>query len=272
MAQEAAADMTQVQNNDLEQILETLNGTLKENLEIRETLKTAQEGLEKLALENNTLKSRLRNLEKNVETKQSDLDRSAVETREAKAKIRETAKLLEESEAKNQETSALLAESSAKITQMESMLKTAILEDEKKEYEAMIAQAREQVEALKRLFSENEKDKMKLRDNIVGATFELGNVFFENRNYAAAEEYYQRVLDENPAHAGAHHNLGILYDYYYNDVAKAIYHYEKYMGLEPLDEQAKKIKERVLDMKLTKKLLPDEPLLEDFNRLHRSDA
>lgn len=41
--------------------------------------------------------------------------------------------------------------------------------------------------------------------------FRLGNVYFDAGDLARAEYAYQRAIQEDPHHASAHHNLGVVY-------------------------------------------------------------
>ncbi len=41
--------------------------------------------------------------------------------------------------------------------------------------------------------------------------FRLGNVYFDAGDLSRAEYAYQRAIQEDPRHASAHHNLGVVY-------------------------------------------------------------
>lgn len=41
--------------------------------------------------------------------------------------------------------------------------------------------------------------------------FRLGNVYFDAGDLSRAEYAYQRAIQEDPHHASAHHNLGVVY-------------------------------------------------------------
>lgn len=41
--------------------------------------------------------------------------------------------------------------------------------------------------------------------------FRLGNVYFDAGDLRRAEYAYQRAIQEDPRHASAHHNLGVVY-------------------------------------------------------------
>lgn len=41
--------------------------------------------------------------------------------------------------------------------------------------------------------------------------FRLGNIYFDGGDIARAEHAYRRATEEDPRHASAHHNLGVVY-------------------------------------------------------------
>lgn len=47
----------------------------------------------------------------------------------------------------------------------------------------------------------------------------------------AAEKHYKEAIKNKDDYAIAHYNLALLYDVYFQDIEKAIPHYEKYMTL-----------------------------------------
>lgn len=59
----------------------------------------------------------------------------------------------------------------------------------------------------------------------------LGLIDVEDGAYKTAEKHYSRALELNPNLANAHYNLALLNDIYYQNVAKAIQHYERYLAL-----------------------------------------
>ena len=49
--------------------------------------------------------------------------------------------------------------------------------------------------------------------------------------YKQQKKHYKEAIENKNDYAIAHYNLALLYDIYFQDVAKAIPHYEKYMEL-----------------------------------------
>lgn len=58
-----------------------------------------------------------------------------------------------------------------------------------------------------------------------------GLIAIEEGMYEIAEKYYMRAISLNPSMANAHYNLALLHDIYYQDIGKAIQHYERYLSL-----------------------------------------
>src|SRR5512146_2634493 len=52
-------------------------------------------------------------------------------------------------------------------------------------------------------------------------------------DFKGAIEKFEQTLEANPRHAGAHFQLGCLYEEKAPDPAAAIYHYEQYLKLRP---------------------------------------
>ena len=59
---------------------------------------------------------------------------------------------------------------------------------------------------------------------LAAAQVNLGTIYFNTRDFARAEKYYQRAIEANPRYPLAHFNLGNLYDER-GDRAKALTHY-----------------------------------------------
>lgn len=62
---------------------------------------------------------------------------------------------------------------------------------------------------------------------------ELGMLSRREGRFDEARRYYARALDLDPSYAHAHLNIGILYDLYLQDTAKAMQHYQRYRELTP---------------------------------------
>lgn len=58
-----------------------------------------------------------------------------------------------------------------------------------------------------------------------------GLIYAEESRYKEAEQLYLTALQLDSKNASTHYNLALLYDIYYQDIAKAIPHYESYLAL-----------------------------------------
>jgi Flp pilus assembly protein TadD len=62
---------------------------------------------------------------------------------------------------------------------------------------------------------------------------ELGMMSRREGKFDEARRYYAKALELDPNYAYAHLNIGILYDLYLQDTAKAMQHYQRYRELTP---------------------------------------
>jgi tetratricopeptide (TPR) repeat protein len=77
-------------------------------------------------------------------------------------------------------------------------------------------------------------------------------------DYRGAVDEYVRALEDNPRSAAAHFELAWLYDQKEPDPAAAIYHYERFLKLQPTSGKAEAARTRILACKqeLAKGILP----------------
>lgn len=75
-----------------------------------------------------------------------------------------------------------------------------------------------------------------------------------------AVELYQRALDKKPNLARAHLELGALFDQNQRDYVRAIYHYERYLEMQPEAEKKELVQELIRHARLSfAASLPDRP-------------
>ncbi len=77
------------------------------------------------------------------------------------------------------------------------------------------------------------------------AYINLGVIYNEANKYPQAKDAYEKVLDINPNDPTAHFNLGVLYAYYLNEPIKAIFHWKRYMHLEPGSKKLPDLKKAI---------------------------
>lgn len=88
--------------------------------------------------------------------------------------------------------------------------------------------------------------------------YNLALAYHKTKMYKEEEQEYLKCLKIDPDDAYVHYNLAILYDDKFNDNAKAIRHYRKYLDLSPLGEDTENVKVWMLhaeqDFRLGKQL------------------
>ena len=73
-------------------------------------------------------------------------------------------------------------------------------------------------------------------------------------------ELYQRALDKKPGLARAHLELGAIYDQNQQDYVRAVYHYERYLELQPTAEKKELVQELIRHARLSfATSLPERP-------------
>jgi tetratricopeptide (TPR) repeat protein len=77
--------------------------------------------------------------------------------------------------------------------------------------------------------------------------FQHGRNLVNGQDFKGAVEEFEKALETNPRSAAAHFELGWLYENKVNDYAAAIYHYQRYLQLQPDSDrsQAIDVKERI---------------------------
>ncbi len=73
----------------------------------------------------------------------------------------------------------------------------------------------------------------------------------ESQDYQAAAGFYEKALEANPQSAQAHLELGLLYDEKLGDPIAAIYHYRKYLELQPNSDKRQVVQDYIERAKLT---------------------
>jgi tetratricopeptide (TPR) repeat protein len=76
---------------------------------------------------------------------------------------------------------------------------------------------------------------------------ELGMAYRHAGQFEKAREAYQRAIEIEGGYAKAHLNLGILYDIYLWDPARALAHYTRYLELHPAGDD--KVKNWIVELK-----------------------
>lgn len=69
-----------------------------------------------------------------------------------------------------------------------------------------------------------------LRADIAAISNLYGLIAVEQGQYTEAERHYRRAIEIDDNHALAHYNLALLYDLFYQNLAGAVRHYERYLA------------------------------------------
>lgn len=123
------------------------------------------------------------------------------------------------------------------------------------------AQYREEVEVLRAKFKDAapglakaSRISQKMMKENADMHYNLGTIFLHNKKYREAIQEYERVLELRPMDPETHYNLGLLYDDYLKDREKALYHFQKYLSINPKAPDAKKVESYILSIELEQKV------------------
>ncbi len=86
------------------------------------------------------------------------------------------------------------------------------------------------------------------------AHYNLGVMFYQSGDFNQSLLEYQKVLEVLPGDARAHYGLALIYDKHKKNKEKAIYHYKRYLDIEPDAEDAAEVKERITETGLEEKI------------------
>ncbi len=120
---------------------------------------------------------------------------------------------------------------------------------------------REQLEVMKAKFKDSVPGLAKsgriaqkmMREN-AQMHYNLGTIFMQNKRYKESITEYEKALELMPNDPDTHYNLGVLYDDFMKDRNKALYHYQKYITVNPKAPDAKKVENYILSLELEEKV------------------
>ena len=258
------------EGQNLDQVLETLNESLEDNRNLRESMLSVQTGLERMTVENNVLRAQIANLEKKAADAQADESTRLKEVEAGQASIFQLQQENKDLQEKMFQFKAELESANEEKKKAMGFLDQAILESERDEMRQLIATGQAKAEDALEKLAAKERENQQIGMELTELYYRVGNVLFESKNYEGAVKHYKKALDWDPSHAWAHHNIAVIYDFYLDDHARALYHYGRYLDLKPAVEEAHAIRERILELDLTKEVVPEQPLNIDFNQYHAS--
>lgn len=260
----------------VETLMATLNETLAENRKIRASMGSLQDALEKMTIENNVLASQLNKIQS--EKKQEDTQgREKVTLLEQQmTDLSENLKELETQnrkfDQKKKEAEERLAEIRKENKKLKGLLGNSILASERDQYVKIIGETEKAANQAVSQIAEVNLENQKLKQELTETHFHLANTFTEARYYKSAIEEYRKALLFDPSNPWIHYNIAVLYDYYLDNNEKALLHYREFLSLKPAQEKALEVRERVLDLKMLKKVIPEAPLKSDFLKLSKKDS
>ncbi|MBI3602390.1 MAG: tetratricopeptide repeat protein [Candidatus Omnitrophica bacterium] len=75
--------------------------------------------------------------------------------------------------------------------------------------------------------------------------YNLGVILQEQYKFDEAQKEYEKVLELRPDDADAHYNLALIFDTAKNDRNMALYHYEKYLEINPRAAEAQGVRQSI---------------------------
>jgi len=100
------------------------------------------------------------------------------------------------------------------------------------------------------LQSEISSLKQQLKQERQAYYYNLGVAYAKLELYPKAIKAYQKSLEIEPENPDAHYNLGVLYESIGEEPSKAIFHYSKYLELNPEASDKQEVKEKIESIKL----------------------
>ncbi len=253
---------------DSEKLLYTLNETLSENRKIRESMRDLQSAFEKIAIEKSDLLDQVKKVEKLASQRNKDAGRQVDElTAQLEQSKRDMAKLEGDntaSVAQKMELEKKLEALSAEQAKSREVLKKAILTPERDQIVARMNQNDAAVETAVTQIAAMNGQNIALKEQVIQSYFDLGNMYYDLGRYEEAVAQYLHVLEWNPYHAWAHHNLAVIYDYHFHRIRDALVEYKAYMNVRLASEEANEVRIRIWDLEGLTQLQPATPLEKDF--------
>ncbi len=101
------------------------------------------------------------------------------------------------------------------------------------------------------------------REELAGAHYNMGNIFFERGEYQRAIVEYFQAVDLSPYDADTHYNLAFVSSEYLKDQETALKHYQWYIYLKPDADDIDLVREKMIAAKLSIRARIDSPLDKD---------
>jgi tetratricopeptide (TPR) repeat protein len=90
----------------------------------------------------------------------------------------------------------------------------------------------------------------KLKTDEARVHYNMGNMFFKQKEYNRAKSEFETALRLMPHDASAHFNLALVSSQYLNDYRAAMVHFREYLELNPTAEDAPLVREKIIEAEL----------------------
>lgn len=237
------------QAKKLEGLISNVSLTMRENERIREEFNEANMKISEIEESNNRLLNELKSLKDENYALESDVDK----LNRDKEMIGKWKERVEELEAESEKI-------------RDAQLKVVAKRDLPESTEGTAADFAMQLESLSTQGSELETT---INAEMGDLYYNLGNMLYESKKYEVAAENFAKAIEFNPHDAWAYHNLAILMDYHLYHTEIAIDAYENYIKYASADEKTAKIRQRLIDLKLQRHMVPSKPIKKDYDQYQR---
>jgi len=258
----------------VDKLLLTLNESLKENRKMRQEMQDLRASSEKLMTERNDIAKQAQQIvQQAVSQKDREMDRKMADmngqVEAARKEVEALKKANGEATAGREELEKKLEEMNKANEEMKKLLAAPLAGPAQKTDMNLAKKNEEGIARAIGLVSGLNVENVELKERLVGAHFDLGNIYYDLGRYQEAIAQYELALRLNPLLVWAHHNLAIIYDYRMGDMKRAKYHYQQYMNLKPATENGEEVKMRLWEVEQLCRLEPDEPLKKDFQETQK---
>ncbi len=258
---------------DIDKIVQTLNDTLTENRSLHTEMLKNEDELKKEKSKTDILIAQVKELQGEL-AKSDDkagvqdtaLEKKKSDIQSDRDRLAEEKKNFESLKAEAKKESKAVEDENARLREL---LNQSILKSERDQFMSLLKKTEDDSNRAVLEFAKTKRENEKMKQELAAQYYDLGNALVEKAHYDLAIKKYRKALELNPNDSWSHHNLGVVYDFYLNDMKKALYHYRQYLHLKPVSEQAGEIRERVLEMELGKIVTPKLPLKMDFDQYQK---
>lgn len=261
------------EDENVQKVMATLDETLKENRDLRGEVEKNIQEVENVKAQNTLLANQIRELQAQIEALKKESGAKDAELRKREEDLKNQLDLLEK---ERQASDRVKVEAGEQVkafeeenARLQTFLDESVLKGEKKNLRKVVKEASKTNKRAVKALSKSESARMDMKNELAEQYYTIGNMYFDKQQYRKAASNYRKALKMNPNDSWAHHNVAVIYDYYFHKSKKAIYHYKKYLRLKPLEEEAWDVRERVLELDTLRYMVPARPVKEDFNKYHR---